>query len=62
VALAYDSVRRTGGQCAAVFVPRALFGARAAGHLSLHWDGRRITHWFRKGEPRRVGPWPDFSA
>jgi hypothetical protein len=62
MALAYDSVRRTGGQCAAVFVPRALSGARAAGHLSLHWDGRRITHWFRKGEPRRVGPWPDFSA
>lgn len=53
-ALAYDSVRRPDGQCVAVFVPRALANARAAGHLALHWDGRRITHWFEKGEPHRV--------
>ena len=55
-ALAYDSVRRAGGQCVAVFVPRALANARPAGHLSLHWDGQRISHWFEKSEPHAIGP------
>ena len=55
-ALAYDSVRRAGGQCVAVFVPRALTNARPAGHLSLHWDGQRISHWFEKSEPHAIGP------
>ncbi|WP_088281067.1 RES family NAD+ phosphorylase [Ideonella sp. A 288] len=50
-ALAYDSVRHRTGECVAVFVPRALANARPAGHVSLHWDGHRITHWFEKGEP-----------
>jgi hypothetical protein len=54
--LAYDSVRLAGGQCVAVFVPRALANARAAGHLSLHWDGQRISHWFEKSEPHALGP------
>jgi len=56
VALAYDSVRHAGGQCVAVFVPLALTKARAAGHLSLHWDGHRISHWFEKSEPRSLDP------
>jgi RES domain len=55
-ALAYDSVRRAGGQCVAVFVARALANARPAGHLSLHWDGQRISHWFEKSEPHALGP------
>jgi len=55
-ALAYDSVRRADGQCVAVFVPRALANARPAGHLSLHWDGQRISHWFEKSEPHAIGP------
>lgn len=55
-ALAYDSVRRAGGHCVAVFIPRALAHARPAGHLSLHWDGQRISHWFEKGEPHALGP------
>ena len=55
-ALACDSVRHAGGQCVAVFLPRALTRARATGHLSLHWDGRRISHWFEKSEPRLVDP------
>ena len=54
LALAYNSVRRAGGQCVAVFVPRALARARPVGHLSLHWDGQRISHWFEKSEPRAV--------
>jgi hypothetical protein len=57
-ALAYDSVRWPRGQCVAVFAPRALANARPAGHLSLHWDGHRITHWFDKGEPHAAAPQP----
>jgi hypothetical protein len=55
-ALVYDSVRRVGGQCVAVFLPRALANARPVGHLSLHWDGQRISHWFEKSEPHAIGP------
>lgn len=52
--IAYDSVRRTPGQCAAVFKPKALKSARVAGHIGLHWDGRAISHWFEKGSPRAI--------
>lgn len=50
--IVYPSVRRADGQCAAVFLPTALSRARAAGHIGLHWDGQRITHWYEKGPPR----------
>lgn len=53
-ALAYDSVRRPGHACIAVFRPTALARPRAAGHLGLHWDGQRITHWYHKGEPHAL--------
>jgi hypothetical protein len=52
--LVYDSVRRAGGECAAVFRPKVLQAAAARGHIGLHWDGRRISHWYRKGEPTAV--------
>ena len=52
--IAYDSVRRLEGQCVAVFKPKALSNARAAGHVGLHWDGKHISHWFEKGMPRAV--------
>jgi hypothetical protein len=55
--IVYDSVRQRhdpAGQCVAVFKPRALSNARAAGHIGLHWDGQRISHWFEKGAPRVV--------
>lgn len=53
-AVAYDSVRHVGGSCVAVFKPRVLSNARAAGHLALHWDGQQITHWFEKSEPHAL--------
>ncbi len=52
--IVYDSVRRATGQCVAVFRPKALSNARAAGHLGLHWDGRAISHWFEKGAPHAM--------
>jgi len=52
--IAFDSVRRPSGQCAAIFKPKALSNARAVGHIGLHWDGRAISHWFEKGAPRAI--------
>jgi RES domain-containing protein len=52
--IVYDSVRRTQGQCVAVFRPKALSNARAAGHIGLHWDGRMISHWFEKSVPHAL--------
>lgn len=53
-ALAFDSVRHPEGQCVAVFVPKVLTRARAAGHLGLHWDGKTISHWFEKRQPHAL--------
>lgn len=47
--IVYDSVRRSPGQCVAVFRPKSLSNARAGGHIGLHWDGHAISHWFEKG-------------
>ena len=40
--LVYDSVRHTGGQCAAVFYPDLLGPVRQGAHLTYYWDGARI--------------------
>lgn len=47
----YHSVRRAGGECVAVFRPKALARAASKGHIALHWNGSRITHWYGKDEP-----------
>ena len=52
--IAYRSVRRPEGQCAAILRPNALSNARVAGHLGLHWDGRTISHWYEKGAPHAL--------
>lgn len=52
--IVYDSVRRSAGECVAVFRPKALSEARAAGHITLHWNGRSISHWFEKGAPNTL--------
>lgn len=40
----YDSVRRLGGQCIAVFYPDLIAPARQGPHLYYHWNGHEITH------------------
>ncbi len=49
--LIYDSVRRDGGECVALFKPKALSRASAKGHIGMHWNGQRISHWYGKDEP-----------
>jgi hypothetical protein len=46
--VAYDSVRRPGGECAAVFRPRALSRCQQAQHLGYVWDGSRIATVYEK--------------
>jgi RES domain-containing protein len=46
--VAYDSVRRKGGECAAVFRPRALSRCQQAQHLGYLWDGERIATVYEK--------------
>ena len=48
--IAYDSVRRTGGECAAVFRPPLLSNVRQERHLCYVWDGRHITTVYEKRE------------
>jgi hypothetical protein len=42
--IVYDSVRRPGGQCAALFWPDCVGPCVQAGHYAYHWDGQRIAH------------------
>jgi hypothetical protein len=50
--IVYDSVRDPGGQCSAVFRPRALSRCRETGHLLFHWNGAKITGVFQELERR----------
>lgn len=53
--IVYLSVRRTGGECASVYRPRALSRCQQAQHLSYAWDGERITTIYQKRILRRSG-------
>ena len=44
----YDSVRHEGGQCAAVFRPRALSHCRQEKHLCYVWDEARVSEVYEK--------------
>ena len=48
--IAYDSVRRNRGQCAAVFRPPLLSNVRQERHLCYVWDGRQIAGVYEKRE------------
>jgi hypothetical protein len=50
--IAYPSVRRPGGECAAVFTPSALSNCRQERHLSYVWDGEQVSRIYRKTEVR----------
>ena len=53
--LVYDSVRRAGGQCVALFTPLAtLPPARQAEHVTLRWNGVRIGDWYLKSDHHKL--------
>ncbi len=51
--IVYDSVRREGGECVAVFRPRALSRCQQTQHLAYVWDGSRISTVYEKKLLRR---------
>lgn len=44
--VAWNSVRRAGGECVAVFIPKLVRDCKQAAHIAFVWDGTRITHYF----------------
>ncbi len=48
--IVYDSVRRTSGECAAIFRPRLLSNARQERHLCYIWNGQKIETVYEKRE------------
>jgi len=52
--VAYDSVRDQGGQCVAVFRPRALSPAVQGAHVTLQWNGAQIESWYVKSDLHRL--------
>ena len=48
--IAYDSICRTGGECAAVYRPPLLSNARQERHLCYVWNGRQIATVYEKRE------------
>jgi RES domain-containing protein len=51
--VAYDSVREAGGECVAVFRPRAVADCKQGLHLTYVWDGTRISFVYEKRTFRR---------
>jgi hypothetical protein len=54
--IVYDSVRRAGGECVAVFRPKLVSPCRQGPHICFLWDGERITGWYEKSAVRDVQP------
>jgi hypothetical protein len=46
--VAYDSVRKPGGECVAIFKPRVLSNCRQERHLTYVWDGSSIGIVYEK--------------
>ena len=46
--IVYDCVRREGGECVAVFTPRAISACKQGAHLTYVWDGTRIASVYQK--------------
>jgi hypothetical protein len=42
--IAFESVRRAGGECIAMFRPRLVQNVRQSVHLRYAWDGQSISH------------------
>jgi len=47
--LVFNSVRRPGGQCVALFYPDAITPVKQSVHLLYRWDGARIEAFVRAG-------------
>jgi hypothetical protein len=50
--IVYDSVRYSGGECVAVFRPRALSPIRQGPHFCYVWNGEAVTEIYQKSHYR----------
>lgn len=47
--IVFPSVRHAGGECVALFTPRATVPpARQSEHVTLRWNGSKVTDWYLK--------------
>jgi hypothetical protein len=47
--IAYPSVRRAEGACAALFYPNLMLPPMQGHHPQMRWNGSRVTHWRLEG-------------
>jgi hypothetical protein len=52
--IVYDSVRREGGQCVAIFRPRLVSPTRQGPHIAFVWDGKAIVAWYEKSAVKNL--------
>ena len=52
--IVFDSVRRAGGLCVAIFRPRLVTAFRQGPHICFVWDGRHVTGWYEKTGVNRI--------
>jgi hypothetical protein len=52
--IVYDSVRREGGQCVAVYRPRLVTSCKQGPHICFVWDGNAVVGWYEKSDVRTV--------
>lgn len=50
--IVFDSVRREGGQCVAVFKPKVVGSCRQGPHICYIWDGASVMGWYEKSGVR----------
>ena len=53
--IVYDSVRRAGGECVALFWPKSIAPAIQGPHYAFVWDGTRIAQVYEKSNLRPTG-------
>ncbi len=52
--IVYDSVRRAGGSCVAVFRPKLVTACRQGPHICYVWDGKAVVGWYEKSAMRNM--------
>lgn len=52
--IVYQSIRRTAGECIAVFRPPVISNAREDRHITYIWDGTRITGHYEKNRFQEI--------
>jgi hypothetical protein len=52
--IVYDSVRRSGGLCVAIFRPKLVSPCKQGPHICFIWDGDAIVGWYEKSAVKKT--------